>query len=210
MADDKGVTALIRAASKGHGDIVRALLKAGADKTAKTKNGNDAEKAAKDSKGKKPGDSRFDDVIRALTEDTASSSTPATSAAGGPTGADVPAMIGGLVVAAPAGTDSLFALKLDAIAVGGAPAFSAAPSASCNLTKNYGAKTSNANQNSGVPATSANGCGSALFGIAPSASGYAFGSPATPTNGSRTAFGQTSGMGVSTPAFGQTSGSARP
>ena len=66
MADDNGITALIWAASKGHGEMVGVLLEFGADKTAVTKKGNDALQAAKKCKEKAPGDARSDHAIRIL------------------------------------------------------------------------------------------------------------------------------------------------
>jgi len=66
MADDKGITALILAASKGHGEMVGVLLEFGADKTAVTKMGNNALQAARMGQVQAPGDARFDHAIRIL------------------------------------------------------------------------------------------------------------------------------------------------
>jgi ribosomal protein L13E len=66
MADDNGMTALIWAASKGHGEMVGVLLEFGADKKAVTKKGNNALQAAKMGQEQAPGDARFDHAIRIL------------------------------------------------------------------------------------------------------------------------------------------------
>jgi len=66
MADDKGMTALILAASKGHGEMAGVLLEFGADKTAVTEKGNNALQAAKMGQEQAPGDARFDHAIRIL------------------------------------------------------------------------------------------------------------------------------------------------
>jgi hypothetical protein len=221
MADDKGITALIWAASKGHGEIARALLTAGADKTAVTKKGNDALKAAHDAK-EKAHDPKFDDVIRALTEAPMSSSTPAASEAGGPISAG--ASLGARPCAGgfPSAASSAFGgLGFGATPAGTASGSLFAPNYGASaLSQNFGGKTSTASQNSGVfsgvptgdaaiassnlsqnsgvlggvPAASAYGCGSALSVFGSAASGGL----ATPTNGARTAWGSQTPAGETT------------
>jgi hypothetical protein len=90
MADEKGITALVWAAAIGHGEMVRFLLEAGADKTAVTKKGNNALQAAKLGQAKTGGNARFDEVIRALESPAAFGSFGA-PAAGAPSAFGAPA-----------------------------------------------------------------------------------------------------------------------
>eukprot|EP00900_Chrysochromulina_parva_P022585 jgi/Chrpa1/4960/Chrysochromulina_OHIO_Genome00002465-RA len=87
MADEKGITALVWAAAIGHGEMVRFLLEAGADKTAVTKKGHNALQAAKLGQAKTGGNARFDEVIRALESPAAFGSFGA-PAAGAPSAFD--------------------------------------------------------------------------------------------------------------------------
>jgi alpha/beta superfamily hydrolase len=182
MADEKGITALVWAAAIGHGEMVRFLLEAGADKTAVTKKGNNALQAAKLGQAKTGGNARFDEVIRALESPAAFGSFGA-PAAGAPSAFGAPA--GGGLGATPSAFGSPAGGAFGAVAkpafgaptptVFGAPTPPAfgAPSSSGTVPSLFAPKPAFSNLGGATP-----------FGAAPAAApaaGFSFGGTATAT-----------------------------
>ena len=190
MADEKGITALVWAAAIGHGEMVRFLLEAGADKTAVTKKGNNALQAAKLGQAKTGGNARFDEVIRALESPAAFGSFGA-PAAGAPSAFGAPA--GGGLGATPSAFGSPAGGAFGAVAK---PAFGAptTPVFGAPTPPAFGAATPPAfcapSSSGAVPSLFApkpafgTPGGATQFGAAPAAApaaGFSFGGTATAT-----------------------------